>query len=210
MMAKILTIIVLFITITIAQPYFKDEPIFAYQAQHVHASSIVETAQGDLLVCWFHGSGERTADDVVIQGSRLKQGTGTWEPVFLMADTPGFPDCNPVLHIDEQKRLWLFWVVVQAHRWEQSILKYRLSEKYDQNGPPVWQWQDIINLKPGSRSCMGRVCTDLCRSDYRSGERSGEKTNRLDDAHSPVCLTKWTHFASPVFRWLLSRSGGHQ
>jgi len=149
MINKIIIGSIIFSVTAWAQPFFKEEPIFPFQNKHVHASSIVEAANGDLIVCWFHGSGERTADDVVIQGSRLKKGVKSWEPVFLMADTPGFPDCNPVLHIDSEKRLWLFWVVVQAHRWEQSILKYRISTNYESGGAPVWEWQDIINLKPG-------------------------------------------------------------
>jgi len=128
---------------------FKEGQIFQYQGKHVHSSSIVETPSGDLLACWFHGSGERTADDVIIQGSRLKKGAEVWDPVFLMADTPEFPDCNPVLFIDKNKRLWLFWTAVLAHRWEKSILKYRISDNYLNEGPPEWSWQDVITLKPG-------------------------------------------------------------
>ena len=48
--------------------------------------------KGDLQVCWFHGSGERTADDVVIQAARFIKSTGQWSKPFLLADTPGFPD----------------------------------------------------------------------------------------------------------------------
>lgn len=66
-----------------------------------------------------------------------------------MADTPDFPDCNPVLFIDEKDRLWLFWIVVRASGWEHSILKYRLSTDYMGAGAPKWDWQDIIVLKPG-------------------------------------------------------------
>jgi predicted neuraminidase len=147
-----LIITILFISISAyAQPFFQEESIFPYQDKHVHASSIVECPNGDLLVCWFYGSGERTADDVEIQGSRLKKGAKYWQPVFLMADTPGFPDCNPVLFIDRNKRLWLFWIAVLAHSWEQSILKYRTADIYQVSGPPMWSWQDIITLKPGDK-----------------------------------------------------------
>jgi len=66
-----------------------------------------------------------------------------------MVDTPDFPDCNPVLFIDGKDKLWLFWIVVQANRWERSILKYRTAVDYTADGPPKWQWQDIITLKPG-------------------------------------------------------------
>jgi len=127
------------------------ELIFPLQSKHVHSSSIVQAPNGDLLVCWYHGSGERWADDVVIQGARRVVGSKTWGPVFLMADTPDLPDCNPVLFIDRRQQLWLFWVVVRANRWEQSILKYRISSHYQGSGPPQWDWQDIIILKPGDR-----------------------------------------------------------
>jgi predicted neuraminidase len=132
-----------------SQPRIQDNPIFPLQGKHVHSSSIVECPNGDLLACWFHGSGERTADDVVIQGARLEDGSDKWSGVFLMADTPDFPDCNPVLFVDRQDRLWLFWIAVRANRWEQSILKYRMSIEYQQPGIPKWDWQDIILLKPG-------------------------------------------------------------
>src|SRR5690554_1563007 len=50
----------------------KEELIFPIQDQHVHGSSIVSLPNGDLLVAWFQGSGERTADDVRIMGARVK------------------------------------------------------------------------------------------------------------------------------------------
>jgi len=132
-----------------AEPVFETEPVFPLQSKHVHASSIVECPNGDLLVCWFHGSGERTANDVVVQGARKKAGAAAWGPVFVMADTQDLPDCNPVLFIDPQQRLWLFWVAVVANRWEHSLLKFRRAEHYQEDGPPTWSWQDVVVLKPG-------------------------------------------------------------
>ncbi|MBN2593373.1 MAG: hypothetical protein JXA81_07695, partial [Sedimentisphaerales bacterium] len=58
-----------------AQSEIRDNPIFPLQQKHVHSSSIVECPNGDFLTCWFHGSGERKADDVVIQGARLQKGS---------------------------------------------------------------------------------------------------------------------------------------
>jgi predicted neuraminidase len=144
-----LAIGITFPALVYAQLEIRDNPIFPLLQKHVHSSSIVECPNGDFLVCWFHGSGERTADDVVVQGARLKKDSNKWSSVFLMADTPGFPDCNPVLFIDSNERLWQFWIAVCAHKWEQSILKYRTSTDYQQPGPPKWDWQDIILLKPG-------------------------------------------------------------
>ncbi len=127
---------------------YSEQFIFPPQEKHVHASSIVETPEGDLLAAWFHGSGERTADDVLVQGARLRKSESAWSDVFLMADVPDFPDCNPVLFIDQEERLWLFWVVVMANRWENSLPKYRWSTDYADDGPPKWDWQDVIHLRP--------------------------------------------------------------
>ena len=127
----------------------KEELIFPIQDQHVHGSSIVSLPNGDLLVAWFHGSGERTADDVRIMGARLKKGENDWSAPFELADTPNLPDCNPVLFLNEQGKLFLVWIAVQANRWEHSILRFRTSTDFSREGPPIWDWQDNILLKPG-------------------------------------------------------------
>lgn len=132
-----------------ARTDFQGEFIFPPQGEHAHSSSIVETPEGDLLVCWFQGSGERSANDVRVNGARLKKGGKNWSSVFLMADTYNLPDCNPVLFIDQQQKLWMFWIAVQANRWERSLLKYRTSTNYKGEGAPVWNWQDVITLQPG-------------------------------------------------------------
>jgi len=132
-----------------AQSAYASEYIFPFQDKHVHSSSIVELPNGDLLACWFEGSGERTANDVAVKGARLKKGASRWSGTFIMADTPGHPDCNPSLFMDKQGKLHLFWIVVQANRWETSILKTRVSSNYQKDGAPIWDWQDIILLKPG-------------------------------------------------------------
>ncbi len=132
-----------------ADPIFTSQNIFAPTNKHAHSSSIVECPDGSLIACWFFGSGERTAADVVVQGSRLPKGAHRWSPVFLMADTPKFPDCNPVLFVDSHDRLWMFWISVLAERWECSQLKYRRADQANGLGAPDWSWQDTIQLKPG-------------------------------------------------------------
>jgi len=133
----------------LSQVHPVGELIFPLQGQHVHGSSIVELPNGDMLACWFQGSGERTANDVAIKGARLKKGEDKWSEVFIMADTPGQPDCNPVLFLNKRNKLFLVWVVVQANEWETSLLKFRTSIDYENSNVPIWNWQDIILLKPG-------------------------------------------------------------
>src|SRR5690606_31899401 len=122
--------------------------VFPLQAQHVHGSSIVELPDGDLLLAWFQGRGERTADDVRIMGARKKKESGQWSEPFELADTPHLPDCNPVLFMAADK-LFLVWIAVQANKWEHSVLRLRSTTKYDGEGAPAWEWQDNIFLKPG-------------------------------------------------------------
>ncbi len=125
--------------------------IFPSQEKHVHASSLVCLPTGDFLVVWFQGSGERTADDVKIMGARLNKGDKAWSEPFLMADTPNLPDCNPVLFLNKTGKLFLVWIAVQANQWEYSILRYKTATDYAKSGPPVWNWQDNILLKPDDR-----------------------------------------------------------
>jgi predicted glycoside hydrolase/deacetylase ChbG (UPF0249 family)/predicted neuraminidase len=131
------------------KPFFRSEAIFPVQDKHVHSSAIVELPNGDLLSCWFQGSGERSANDVMIKGARLKKGQSKWSESFVLADTPDNPDCNPTLFIDGKGRLHLIWIVVVANQWEASVLKTKISSDYLHDGPPKWEWQDIILLKPG-------------------------------------------------------------
>ncbi len=126
-----------------------SQQIFTPQAEHAHGSSIVALPNGDLLAAWFQGSGERTADDVRILGARKSKGASTWSAPFPMADTPGIPDCNPVLFLNSKNELTLAWIAVLGNQWEQSILRTRKSNNYDQAGAPIWNWQDNILLKPG-------------------------------------------------------------
>ena len=118
-------------------PFYKAEMIFPLEPWHNHASCLVELPNGDLLICWYNGSGEQEADDVKILGARKVKGETAWRPRFLMADTPNFPDLNPCMIIDPQKRLWLFWPVILANEFHTALMKYRISTDYqDPDRPP--------------------------------------------------------------------------
>jgi predicted neuraminidase len=139
-----------FAAAAVERPLYESELIFPPETWHNHASCIVETAQGDFLVCWFHGSGERTADDVKVEGAWLRRGRKSWSPRFTMADTPGYPDTNPCLFIDPRGRLWLLWPTILANRWETALMKYRIASKYAPDGPPRWEIDAVLHLTPGT------------------------------------------------------------
>jgi predicted neuraminidase len=129
-------------------PAYQAELIFPLHPKHNHAPGIVECPNGDLLVSWYRGSGERSADDVAVYGARQRRGTAAWGEPFLLADVPGFPDCNTALFIDGQNRLWLFWPTILANSWESCVTNYRVAKDYEKDGPPKWDWQGVLFLKP--------------------------------------------------------------
>jgi predicted neuraminidase len=131
------------------KPFHSAELIFPLDPLHNHSSCVVECPNGDLLVCWYRGSGERTADDVAVLGARRSRRTGKWSAPFVMADVPGFPDCNPCMLIDPQKRLWLFWVTIQANEWHTALLMSKASESFQGPGAPRWSREKGVHLKPG-------------------------------------------------------------
>jgi predicted neuraminidase len=134
---------------TSARPFLESELIFPLEHWHNHASCIVECPNGDLLVCWFNGSGERTADDVKIEGARKKRGARAWSPRFTMADTPGYPDTNCAMFIDPQQRLWLLWPTILANEWHTALMKYKVSSRFQSEAAPVWDKNEVLHITPG-------------------------------------------------------------
>ena len=130
-------------------PLMESELIFPLEHWHNHASMIVEAPNGDLLVCWFHGSGERTADDVVIRGARKRKGAQTWSEPYLLADTPGYPDTNATMFIDPRQRLWLLWPTILANEWHTALMKYKISSDYLRDGAPRWDVSEVLHVTPG-------------------------------------------------------------
>lgn len=134
-----------------ASPLWESSLVEPPNKAHNHGSCVVELPNRDVLVSWYKGSGERSADDVKIVGARLRHGQKNWSAVFDMADFPGFPDCNSSMVVDKTGKLWLFWPLIVANRWETAILMSRSTSWYRQPGAPVWQWQSPILFDPGDK-----------------------------------------------------------
>jgi predicted neuraminidase len=175
--------------------------IFPLTSEHAHGSSIAELPNGDLLAAWFQGSGERWADDVRIMGARLIRGSDAWSQPFLLADVPEFPDINPVLFLDSMDRLWLVWYTVIANQWETSLPTYRISTEYmQQSGPPVWEWQQVLFVKPGDRTERGMLPDDKF---FRSVDRQTDAIGQyLKDSigASVAMLNRWESWKSDLMQ----------
>ena len=54
-----------------------------------------------------------------------------------MADTPGYPDCNPALFSAPDGSIWLFWPTILDHRWEGALLKYQVAGPRRRRSGPI-------------------------------------------------------------------------
>ena len=111
----------------------KDE--FLYETAsfpQCHASTIVETRKGDLVVAYFGGTKERNPD-CCIWVSIKQKGSDVWEPPFKAADGIGYePDApqtacwNPVLVEMPDGELWLFYKIGKTVKdWTGWLTKSR-------------------------------------------------------------------------------------
>ena len=141
-----------------AEDAIQSELIFPLHHQHNHAPGIAELPDGELIVSWFRGSGERTADDVAVYGSRRPAGSRQWSEPFVMVDTPGFPDGNTCLMVDEQGRLFLFWPLVLA-TWESCLTQMLIADDPSGGTAPVTR-RDTLWLKPDDFSPQANALLD--------------------------------------------------
>jgi predicted neuraminidase len=122
------------------EPFFRADLIFPLDKWHNHGSSIVELPSGGLLVAWYRGSGEHDVNDVKVMGARKAQGGRSWSEPFVMADTPNFPDANPVIFIDGKSSLQLISSVILANDWRTSFLTTHMSADYQRRQvAPIWK-----------------------------------------------------------------------
>ncbi|MCR8629652.1 exo-alpha-sialidase [Paenibacillus radicis (ex Xue et al. 2023)] len=129
--------------------------IFPYHNEHNHGPSMVELKDGTLFAVWFRGEGERDANNTRLMGARSKDGGKTWTAPFLVYDTYDFPDINPVLFVDSQDRLWLFYYIVLNGQWVSSQPRYMYADlgsyEYDiTNGSnPKWHYPEVVYMNVG-------------------------------------------------------------
>ena len=180
-----------------AAPVFFEELVFPPEPMHNHSSSIVETPNGDLLVAWFHGRGEKTDDTLVINGARRRIDADKWSKPFVMADNQNLPDQNSVLYIDPDGRLYLWWISSLANTRETYLLQYRTATAYEADGPPTWEWNDTIMCRPKNLvAVMDKISAGVdakfdkmfdFEEKYRKRLEHGLRMARIDDTY----MTDW-------------------
>ena len=166
-MTAILVLTLLLIANAVSAAEYSAEFVFPLNDQHNHAPGIVECPNGDLLVSWYRGTGERSADDVAVFGARRRGGQASWSEPFIMADTPGFPDCNTCMMIDRKNRLRLFWPTIIANSWESCLTRCRTSRDFVGDGPPKWESDGLVLLKPDDFSAEATAQLDQLAEKYK-------------------------------------------
>ncbi len=142
------------------EPHYEAELVFPLNAQHNHAPGIVACPNGDLFVTWYRGEGERKADDVAVYAAWKRKGAREWTKPFVLADTPGFPDCNTALFVDRDQRLWLFYPTILANTWESCLTNFKMAKQFAAPGAPQWDREGMILLKPDDFAEQGRKVLD--------------------------------------------------
>ena len=172
------------------KPFHEAEFVFPLEHWHNHSSSIVEAPNGDLLVTWYNGSGERSADDVKIEAARRPRGSKAWSPRFTLADTPAFPDCNPALFVDSKQRLWLFWPVILANEWHTALLEYRVAS--DWRSTPKWDLSAPLLFVPRNFAAAAKKALEA----WPPSERRDRMIERAADKY--FSRMGWMPRAHPI------------
>ena len=182
-------------------PWPRTEDLFAPEPWHNHGSCLVELPDGQLLACWFHGSGERKADDVRIEGARRTgtRGGARWSDRFTLADTPGYPDTNPTMFLDPSGRLWLLYPTILANLWESALMKYQVSRDFRRAGVPRWERTGVLHVTPGAEFDAG-MKEALPRLEARASA-AGWSTNTLREVNDYLDAMR-QHTADKLYRRL--------
>ena len=103
-----------------------------------HAASIVELPDGELFVVWCAPGGPKS----VIWGARKPSGAEKWTAPSIIHRTPGHNNKNPVLYLDQNNKLFLFWA--DEKRWIFKLLKDTLRMK--RSGDFGQTWDEARNV----------------------------------------------------------------
>ena len=121
---------------TTSVPAFRASIIDAAGVASVHSSSLTKVPGGNIRAFWYGGSREG-ASDVGIFTSLLNVESGLWSPAREVANrisVSGDLDRyikklgNPIAYLDDNGRLWLFFVSVSVGGWATSALNFMISD----------------------------------------------------------------------------------
>ena len=99
-----------------------------------HSPSIVELPDGALFVVWYAATS--SGPNSVIWASRKPAGSDKWSDPWIVNQTPGYSNKNPVLYLGRDKRLWLIWA--NERRLFRSATIDTLRTKVSEDSGRTW------------------------------------------------------------------------
>ncbi|MFA6448311.1 MAG: sialidase family protein [bacterium] len=113
-----------------SKPFYRDGLIFPIGNagfKSCHGSTLIELSNGDILAAWYGGDYER-AHNVKIYAARMNIVTGEWTKPWIIQETPGLSEGNPVLWLSpDKKTVWLFFVTIMKETWNDARMFYKKS-----------------------------------------------------------------------------------
>lgn len=146
-----------------------------------HAPSIVELPDGELFAVWHAAWSPHS----VIWASRRLPGATGWTRPSIINRTPGYGNKNPVLYLDRDKKLFLFWA--DEKRLIFKLIRDKLRVKTSTDFGRTWDSaRDVGNISwflartHPVRLQDGRIIlpiyTDLCTSSAVAISKDGGLT----------------------------------
>ncbi len=116
-------------------PY--KELIFpATELLSAHAPSIVELPDGELFAVWYGAT--PWSPHSVIRGARRPAGSDKWTKPSIIQYSPILSNKNPVLYLNKDKKLLLFWVEEKRWlKWPVDMLWMKVSEDFGRTWGPA-------------------------------------------------------------------------
>jgi predicted neuraminidase len=87
-----------------------------------HGSSVAELHDGTIAIVWYHGVEEKSLDSRIVWSKRAPGAAG-FAPVEVLYDDPARAEGNPVLWVDEDGELFVFFVTIMGEGWHQSAIR---------------------------------------------------------------------------------------
>jgi predicted neuraminidase len=167
----------------------------------VHASTMTEAPNGDLLFAFFGGTSEGAPNQNIYM-ARLPHGAKTWEKPQLLFDEPGKADGNPVLWTDGST-VRLFFVTIFGHGWEEaSIRQIESTDNGTTWSSPTYlreEWGWMTGTRP-FRMSNGEVLLPVYdEGKFSSGFMIADRE-----------MTDWKAYPANHDEWLRSPNGAIQ
>ena len=104
-----------------------------------HGSSVAVTADGTVLVVWYHGMNEKSKDSRIVWSKRPPG--GEFGPAEVLFDQPEVAEGNPAIWVHEDGTFFLFFVTILGESWNDAELRLMRS------GDGGETWSDVQVLR---------------------------------------------------------------